>query len=141
MVDISHKKACKRTAVAQTLMELDEKIRTCIDGDDIQTPKGLVFATAIIAGIQAGKHTAFLIPLCHNIPISHCNIDIQSTVQGVSILCTVTSAYATGVEIEAITGASIAAITIYDMCKSIHHNMRILETKLLSKEKSHDYNR
>ncbi len=139
MVDISEKKICKRKAVAQTTMELDEKIRMYIRDNDIQTPKGTVFATAIVAGIQAVKHTAQLIPLCHNIPISHCNIDIQATTSGLTIVCSVISSYATGVEIEAITGSSIAAITIYDMCKSIHSNMRIVETKLILKEKSHEH--
>ncbi len=141
MVDISKKNICTRKAVAQTTVELDETIRAYIQNNDIQTPKGAVFATAIIAGIQAVKYTAYLIPLCHPIPISHCTIDIQNTPLGVDIVCSVTSSYATGVEIEAITGASITAITIYDMCKSIHSNMRILETKLISKEKNNDRTR
>ena len=141
MVDITEKPHCIRTAVAQTNMILDRAIMEQLHNNDINTPKGPVFATAIVAGITAVKNTASLIPMCHPIPISHCDIDISPHNLGLTITCAVSSFYATGVEIEAITGCSIAAITIYDMCKSITNNMLIQETKLISKEKiSHENN-
>ncbi len=135
MVNISKKKIQRRKAQAQSVVSLDDEIVACFSGSDIQSKKGSVFAVSIVAGIQAIKDTSRIIPLCHNIPISGAEIDIELHENHVKILCSVSSDYATGVEMEALLGASIAAITVYDMCKSIHSNIIIKETKLLFKEK------
>ena len=135
MVDISEKQPCKRRAVAQSGIQLNSDIVQLLQDGEIRAPKGAVFHTAILAGIQAVKATPQLIPLCHPIPISACDIDIQLRGLYVQIRCEVASHYATGVEMEAITGAVVAAITIYDMCKGINSNMVIGETRLQQKSK------
>lgn len=135
MVDISAKRMQLRKAQAQSRVEIDDEIKEHFVNSDIQSPKGAVFTTAIVAGIQAVKQTSQLIPLCHPIPLSSADIDITLRENFIHILCTVSSSYATGVEMEAIVGASIAAITVYDMCKSINSNIIIRETKLLYKKK------
>lgn len=139
MVDISDKQPCKRRAIALSSIELNPDIVGHLQASDgsseIHSPKGAVFHTAILAGIQAVKLTPRLIPLCHNIPLSACDIaiDLEGTVA--RIRCEVASHYATGVEMEAITGAAMAAITIYDMCKGINSDMVIGNTYLLQKTK------
>ena len=105
-----------------------------LSAGDIQTKKGPVFQTAIIAGTMGAKRTSELIPLCHPIGLDSCNIDIIiNPDQQIQIDCTTTVTSKTGVEMEALTGASIAALTIYDMCKAMSHDIVILETKLMAK--------
>ena len=102
--------------------------------NDIQSKKGPVFQTAIIAGIMAAKHTGSLIPLCHPLGLDNCHIDINvNDQQEVVIRCTTSITAKTGIEMEALTGASVAALTIYDMCKAMSHDIVIKETKLIEK--------
>jgi cyclic pyranopterin phosphate synthase len=134
MVDVSDKQVTKRTAVAQSIVVLGEEVMNQFVGNDIQTKKGPVFQTAIIAGTMAAKKTADLIPLCHPLAIE--NIKIAITINAereVVIECTAVITSKTGVEMEALTGASIAALTIYDMCKAFSHDIVIKETKLIQK--------
>jgi cyclic pyranopterin phosphate synthase len=134
MVDVSDKQVTKRTARAQSILVLGEDIMKHLQGNDIQTKKGPVFQTAIIAGTMAAKKTADLIPLCHPLALDNCKVDISiNEQQEVVIECTATITSKTGVEMEALTGASVAALTIYDMCKAFSHNIVIKETKLLEK--------
>jgi len=134
MVDVSEKSITTRTAVAQALVVLDETILTHFENDDIQTKKGPVFQTAILAGIMGVKKTSELIPLCHPLAINKCNVDISiSENREVIINCEVRVDGKTGVEMEALTGASIAALTVYDMCKSLGHDIVIKRTELVSK--------
>jgi cyclic pyranopterin phosphate synthase len=134
MVDVSDKQVTKRIARAQSIVVLSEEIMQHLQGNDIQTKKGPVFQTAIIAGTMAAKKTADLIPLCHPLPLENCKLEITiNEQQEVVIECTATITSKTGVEMEALTGASIAALTIYDMCKAFSHHIVIRETKLLEK--------
>ena len=111
----------------------DEVLQYITDGQ-LQTKKGAVFQVAIIAGIMAAKKTGDLIPLCHPLGLDNCNITISlNDKQEVVIDCTASITAKTGVEMEALVGASIAALTIYDMCKAMSHDIVIKETKLLSK--------
>lgn len=134
MVDVSKKKITRRTAHAQTIVVLGEEIMQKISGDEIHTKKGPVFQTAIIAGTMAAKKTGDLIPLCHPLPIENCRVEIHvNDRQEVVIDCTAVITSKTGVEMEALTGASVAALTIYDMCKAFSHDIVIRETKLMEK--------
>ena len=133
MVDVSDKRVTKRTAHARTIVKLPEEVTKLFEGKDIATPKGPVFTTAIIAGTMGAKQTSSLIPFCHPLPIENCKIQIQLNGNNVTVDCTVTTTHKTGVEMEALTGASIAALTIYDMCKAVSHNIEIAETKLIKK--------
>ena len=134
MVDVSDKQITKRTATAQTLVVLGDEIMQHLTNNDIHTKKGPVFQTAIIAGTMAAKKTWDLIPLCHPLALENCKITISvNEMNEVVIQCTATITSKTGVEMEALTGASVAALTIYDMCKAMSHAIVIKETKLISK--------
>ena len=133
MVDVSGKMITERVAVAESRVYLPEVIRQQFSGTDIQTAKGAVFQTAILAGIMAAKKTPDLIPLCHTLLLEGCQVDIQLEGEEAVIRCTIKTTGRTGVEMEALTGASIAALTVYDMCKAFTHGMIIRETKLISK--------
>ena len=134
MVDVSNKKVTRRTARAQTIVVLGEEIMQKMSGDEIHTKKGPVFQTAIIAGTMAAKKTGDLIPLCHPLPIENCRVEIHvNDKKEVVIDCTAVITSKTGVEMEALTGASVAALTIYDMCKAFSHDIIIRETKLMEK--------
>ena len=134
MVDVSEKAITKRTATARSTVYLPPPVLEQLTGNDIQTKKGSVFQTAIIAGIMAAKKTGELIPLCHPLGLDNCNIDIYFNEQKeVVIDCTATITAKTGIEMEALVGASLAALTIYDMCKSMSHDIIIKETKLIAK--------
>ena len=135
MVDVSEKAITARIAIAQSKVILTEEIANQLSGNDIMTKKGPVFQTATLAGIMAAKKTSELIPLCHPLSISKCKVDIQMGDKNtVTILCTVKTDGKTGVEMEALTGASIAALTIYDMCKAFSHDICISETQLIQKK-------
>jgi len=134
MVDVSDKLVTKRTAIAKTEMFLGTEIISHFKNNELTTKKGPVFQTAIIAGIQAVKKTSDLIPMCHPLLINGVDIDINIIdSKNIEILCKVTITGKTGVEMEALTGVSIAALTVYDMCKSISQKMEIKNTKLLQK--------
>ncbi|MBV8255191.1 MAG: cyclic pyranopterin monophosphate synthase MoaC [Chitinophaga sp.] len=142
MVDVSGKDNTFRIAVAESRIYLPEIIRQQFQGNDIQTRKGGVFQTAIIAGIMAAKKTPDLIPLCHTLLLDGCDVAIVMEEEEAVIRCTVKTTGKTGVEMEALTGASVAALTIYDMCKAFSQEMVIRETKLISKSGGkHDYSR
>lgn len=134
MVDVSEKAVTKRTARARSIVLLPEAVLAKVIDGDIQTKKGAVFQTAIIAGIMAAKKTGELIPLCHPLGLDNCHIDIQvNELNEVVIDCTASITAKTGIEMEALTGASVAALTIYDMCKAMSHDIVIKETKLMEK--------
>jgi cyclic pyranopterin monophosphate synthase len=134
MVDVSEKTPTKRIAVARALVVLGEAILAHFSDKDIQTKKGPVFQTAIIAGVMAAKKTGDLIPLCHPLGLENCQISIKiNENQEIEILCTASLTGKTGIEMEALTGASIAALTIYDMCKAFSHNIVIKEIRLIKK--------
>ncbi len=134
MVDVSSKEITKRTAIAKALMFLGKDVVSHFEKDELTTKKGPVFQTAIIAGIQAVKKTSEIIPMCHPLLINGVDIDIQILdEENAEVFCKVTIVGKTGVEMEALTGASATCLTIYDMCKSISQKMVIKEVKLLEK--------
>ena len=142
MVDVSEKKISQRSAVARSIVVLPAEVSDKLIDGDIQTKKGSVFQTAIIAGIMAAKKTGELIPLCHPLGLDNCKIDIQINQHELVIDCTATIAAKTGVEMEALVGASIAALTVYDMCKALSHDIVIKEIKLMEKTGGkHEYKR
>jgi cyclic pyranopterin phosphate synthase len=134
MVDVSGKSASKRTAVAESRVRFPADVAARLRADGLRSPKGPVFDTAIIAGVMAAKRTHELIPFCHPLGIENCKITIDLEGDTAVIRCTVSVHHKTGVEMEALTGASIAALTIYDMCKALSHDMVIGDTRLMSKE-------
>ncbi|MBA3609003.1 MAG: cyclic pyranopterin monophosphate synthase MoaC [Chthoniobacterales bacterium] len=134
MVDVSAKPLSHREAVASGRIELQSATLELIASDRIA--KGHVFATARLAGIQAAKQTAQLIPLCHTLGLSHVEIGLTSNRTGVEATCTARTTAQTGVEMEALTGVSVALLTIYDMCKAVDKQMQIGKIKLLQKTKN-----
>ncbi|MDP9079529.1 MAG: cyclic pyranopterin monophosphate synthase MoaC [Bacteroidota bacterium] len=134
MVDVGGKQVTRRTATARSIVSLPEEVLINLTDGDLQTKKGSVFQIAIIAGIMAAKKTGDLIPLCHPLGLDNCNITISlNEKQEVVIDCTASITAKTGVEMEALVGASIAALTVYDMCKAMSHDIIIKETKLIEK--------
>jgi len=134
MVDVSSKQVSHRTATARSIVLLPDEVHVHLTNGDLQTKKGSVFQTAIIAGIMAAKKTGDLIPLCHPLGLDNCNISISVNEQNEIVIdCTASITAKTGVEMEALVGASIAALTVYDMCKAMSHDIIIKETKLLAK--------
>ena len=135
MVDVSDKPVQQRTAVARGEIRMAKETLKLIRGDKIA--KGNVLVTARIAGIQAAKRTGDLIPMCHPLPISHCEVIFEIPKSGDRILITATARITaqTGVEMEALTAVNLAALTIYDMCKAADKKMRITNTRLVSKTK------
>ena len=144
MVNVEQKEAGLRIATARSIVDLPQAVLSAlVDGDGLSSSKGNVFQTAVLAGIMAAKKTGELIPLCHPIGLDHCHIEIYfDDLQRVVIDCTARVVAKTGVEMEAMVGASMAALTIYDMCKAVSHDIVILETKLMSKSGGkRDFNR
>ncbi|GAB3895120.1 cyclic pyranopterin monophosphate synthase MoaC [Spirosoma agri] len=138
MVDVGAKTSSRRTARARSVVALGPDImqhlsKSGLSGSDIQTKKGPVFQTAIIAGTMAAKRTDDLIPLCHSLGLDSCQIIITTDGPDAIIDCLVSTEGKTGVEMEALVGASVAALTIYDMCKALSHDIVIKETKLMEK--------
>jgi len=134
MVDVGDKSETKRTAIAVSHVQLPDEMAEHIQDGEIKTLKGPVFQTAIIAGIQGAKRTFELIPLCHQLNLNKVSVDIQLKEKLiVEVICEARCTGKTGVEMEALTGASVAALTIYDMCKAFSHNIIIQETRLLKK--------
>ena len=133
MVDISGKDITSRVATAEAKVHVNESVAAQFDGSDLVSKKGPVFQTAIIAGVMGAKQTSQLIPLCHPLPLDSVKIQITFEDQVATIRCTAKTTGKTGVEMEALTGASIAALTLYDMCKALDPAMTISETRLLEK--------
>jgi cyclic pyranopterin phosphate synthase len=133
MVDVSAKPQSKRVAIAEGFVTLRRETLRRIEAN--QVAKGNVLAAAQIAAIQAVKRTAELIPLCHSLPVHHAEVRFINLPDGIRIECQVTTVAQTGVEMEALTGVSIAALTIYDMCKAVDKSMVIFGVRLLSKTK------
>lgn len=142
MVDVSAKPVTRRTARARSIVQLTPEIVALFKGGDIAGPKGPVFHTAIVAGTLAAKKTGEIIPFCHPLPIEDCKIDILLNQKNEAIVeCAVATTSKTGVEMEALTAVSVAALTIYDMCKAVSKGIIIKETRLIDKTggKSGDY--
>jgi len=133
MVDVSGKRATDRTAVARTRVRLPDEIVAHISGDEIATKKGPVFATAIIAGVMGAKKTHELIPFCHPLGLENCKVTIELQGNDVMVECQCKVHHKTGVEMEALTGASVAALTVYDMLKALSHEIRLTDIELVSK--------
>src|SRR5215831_17362053 len=134
MVDVSAKPLSKRRAVACGKIRLQRDTLDLIAKNQIA--KGNVFATARIAGIQAAKQTAQLIPLCHTLPLAQVNIDVVASKHGAEVKCTAQTIAQTGVEMEALVGVTVALLTIYDMCKAVDKDMHISEVRLVEKRKT-----
>jgi cyclic pyranopterin phosphate synthase len=134
MVDVSAKQVTHRTATARSIVVLPNEVLQHLVNGELQTKKGAVFQTAIIAGIMAAKKTGDLIPLCHPLGMDNCRVTIELSAENeVVIDCTASISAKTGIEMEALVGASIAALTVYDMCKALSHDIVIKETKLIAK--------
>jgi cyclic pyranopterin phosphate synthase len=139
MVDVSAKPLSARTAVAGGTISLRKETVDLVRKNQIS--KGDVVATAKIAGIQAAKQTAHLIPLCHTLPLSEVKIDIDISDDGAQVRCTARTVAQTGVEMEALTGVAVALLTIYDMCKAVDKQMTISDLRLSKKTKAAVYDR
>jgi cyclic pyranopterin phosphate synthase len=134
MVDVSHKPDQIRTATAKGHITLDPETIALIREN--QMKKGDVLTTAEIAGIQAGKKTSELIPLCHPLQITRLEVKAESDGTGVSVMATARCVGQTGIEMEALTAVAVALLTVYDMCKSVDKSMVIDEIRLVAKTKT-----
>ena len=134
MVNVGAKPATRRIARARALVDLPPPVLAALKDGELHGKKGPVFATAIIAGTMAAKKTAELIPFCHPLGLDDCHITItERKGQGVAIDCTCELTAKTGVEMEALTGATVAALTVYDMCKALSHDIVIRDVRLMAK--------
>ena len=134
MVNVGQKHATLRSARARAIVTLPDVVLAVLAGNGrLSSPKGDVFQVAVLAGIMAAKKTGDLIPLCHPLGLDHCHLDIQLIDNDVIIDCSASLFARTGVEMEAMTGASIAALTIYDMCKAVSHDIVVREIRLMEK--------
>ena len=133
MVDVGDKAVTRREAVAEARVSLPANVARELKRTGHRTKKGPVFDTAIIAGVQAAKRTHELIPFCHPLPLDAVQIDIGTVRGGLSLTCRVAVMHRTGVEMEALTGAAVAALTIYDMCKALSHDIAIGPLRLMAK--------
>jgi cyclic pyranopterin monophosphate synthase len=133
MVNVSDKKVTKRTAKAQAIINVGDEILNLIQHNELITKKGPVFQTAIIAGVMGAKKTSDLIPFCHPLGLEDCQVHIRVVNKKIIVDTEAVITSKTGVEMEALTAASIAALTIYDMCKALSHTIVIEEIKLMEK--------
>jgi cyclic pyranopterin phosphate synthase len=133
MVDVGDKAVTKRSAIAETRVALPPEVAGPLRERGFSTSKGPVFQTAIIAGVMAAKRTHELIPFCHPLGLERCRVTIEMQADEAVVRCEVAVHHRTGVEMEALTGASIAALTIYDMCKALSHGIEIRSTRLIEK--------
>jgi cyclic pyranopterin phosphate synthase len=133
MVDVSDKRVTKRFAHAQAIINPGDEILRQMKGDELITAKGPVFQTAIVAGVAGSKRTSDLIPFCHPLALENCHIKIEVRNEKIIVDAEVVVTGKTGVEMEALTAACIAALTIYDMCKALSHHIVIEEIKLIEK--------
>jgi len=142
MVDVSEKETSVRQAVASGKVIFPKAVFEELASQDFLGKKGSILQTAIIAGIQAAKKTAELIPLCHQLNLSKINIEIVPVSPSLEITCTVKCTERTGVEMEALTGVSVSCLTIYDMCKALSHDLQITGIQLKQKSGGkNDFNR
>ena len=142
MVDVSGKTSTLRTATASGKVHFPPEVFQSLAADDFLGPKGSIIQTAVIAGIQAVKKTPDLIPLCHQLRLSRIGIDITPGENMLDIVCTVRCTEPTGVEMEALTGVAVSALTLYDMCKALSHDIWISEIRLEQKTGGrHDFPR
>ena len=133
MVDVGDKAVTTRIAHARAMVAFPPDVLDG-EGDPLQTKKGPVVDTAIVAGVLAAKQTHHLIPFCHPIPLEDCAIEVDWNEAGELVIdCSVRATHKTGVEMEALTGAAAAALTVYDMCKSLSHGIRIRDVRLVAK--------
>lgn len=133
MVDVGGKPVTQRNALAQVRMRLPRAVALALQKTGHRTKKGPVFDTAIIAGVMAAKRTHELLPFCHPLALDDCSIEIAAVRGGIRIRCRVAVHHRTGVEMEALTGATVAALTVYDMCKALSHDIEIVSVRLLEK--------
>ena len=134
MVDVGAKQVTQRVAEAQARVRLPPAVARALAASGHRTKKGPVFDTAILAGVMAAKRTHELIPFCHPLPLDSCQIEIEQRARGViDIRCRVSVHHRTGVEMEALTGAAVAALTVYDMCKALSHDIEVGPLRLLAK--------
>lgn len=134
MVDVGDKQASTREASAEAWVKLPAAVVRELERTGHRTSKGPIFDTAIIAGVMAAKKTHEIIPFCHPLPLERCDVDVSDQPGGrIRIVCTVAVHHKTGVEMEALMGASAAALTLYDMCKSLSHDIEISRVRLLRK--------
>ena len=133
MVDVSSKQASVRTAIASGKVIFPSDVFKTLAAQDFLGHKGSIIQTAVIAGIQAVKKTSELIPLCHQLNLSNIQIDITPSDNALQIICKVKCNEQTGVEMEALTGVSVSALTIYDMCKAVSHDIKISQIQLEKK--------
>jgi cyclic pyranopterin monophosphate synthase len=134
MVDVGDKAVTHRVATAEARLRMPPEVAEALRETGHRTKKGPVFDTAIVAGVMAAKRTHELIPFCHPLPIDKCDVQIESGAGGlITIRCQVSVHHRTGVEMEALTGASVAALTVYDMCKALSHDIEILSVRLIEK--------
>lgn len=134
MVDVGAKPRSARRARAQAQVYLPPAVRALLRDGELQGAKGPVFQTAITAGVMAAKKTSELIPLCHPIGLDRCDLTVELDAAGNAVVtCVAAVEHKTGVEMEALTGAAVAALTIYDMCKAVSHDITIREVRLLEK--------
>ena len=134
MVDVGAKEVTHRIAVAEARVRLPRPVAQALRKSGHRTKKGPVFDTAIVAGVMAAKRTHELIPFCHPLGLDNCKVEIEDKKGGeIVIRCQVSIHHRTGVEMEALTGASVAALTIYDMCKALSHDIQITGIRLLEK--------
>lgn len=134
MVNVGDKGVTLREALAEARVSLPPSVAAALRRSGHRTHKGPVFDTAIIAGVMAAKRAHELIPFCHPLGLDHCSIEIELLARGaVRVRCRVAVHHRTGVEMEALTGASVAALTIYDMCKALSHDIEIGGIRLLEK--------
>ncbi len=134
MVDVGDKAATKRSATAEARVRFPPAVAAALRESGLRSPKGPVFDTAVVAGVMGAKRTHELIPFCHPLGLENCRISIDLEGDAAVIRCTVSVHHKTGVEMEALTGASIAALTIYDMCKALSHDIVIGDVRLLAKD-------
>jgi len=134
MVHVGAKPVTARTASAEARVWLGPTIMKQLKHDELRSKKGPVFQTAVLAGIMGAKKTSELIPLCHPIGLDDCTVDIQVDGEYAVIVSTASLEAKTGVEMEALTAAAVAALTIYDMCKALSHDIRIESIQLMKKK-------
>jgi cyclic pyranopterin monophosphate synthase len=134
MVDVSEKAAARRTATAEARVRFPKEVAASLRESGLRSAKGPIFDTAIVAGVMAAKRTHELIPFCHPLAIENCRIVIDLHEDVAVIRCSVTVHHKTGVEMEALTGASVAALTVYDMCKALSHDIVVADLRLIAKD-------
>jgi cyclic pyranopterin monophosphate synthase len=133
MVDVGGKDVSARRATAEARVHLPRSVMLALRRSGHRTKKGPIFDTAIIAGVLAAKRTHELVPFCHPLALESCSVQVEPAPRGLRILCTVSVHHRTGVEMEALTGAAVAALTVYDMCKALSHDIEIASVRLLAK--------